>query len=409
MVETIAAQDGVIAHLSSTHSIGTGLVADVDVRLPDVAAGARLDRCDRRPRGDRTGSNREASATDHGPGWRQRPVVCHDRRRCPDPACRPPSRHRSIRRVAWHIRRVGGQLDRRFFLTLAEGIVGFVLVAAVLITLVEKPWTLESVFDSFNWGIATVLGQGDSAFVTSPAGRIVGWLLILFGVAMLGMITGALVAMVIDFLLKEGQGLGASGYKDHIVVCGWNTTARDLIDELRGDDYKPKVVVIADLEKNPAGDGVYFVRGDATNAEDLERAGIKEASAALVFPADASDEADMQLDPDDHGDRVGGAAASGPSPRSTTRATSRTSVRADVDELLVTSKIASHLLARSALYPGLTGHRHRHRVGRRGLRALPDHPARRVHRPVDRRGRGPAPRRPSGDAAVRSIAAATPS
>ena len=29
--------------------------------------------------------------------------------------------------------------------------------------------------------------------------------------------------------------------------------------------------------------------------------------------------------------------------------------RAEVDELLVTSKVASHLLARSALYPGLTG------------------------------------------------------
>ena len=29
-------------------------------------------------------------------------------------------------------------------------------------------------------------------------------------------------------------------------------------------------------------------------------------------------------------------------------------VRANVDELLVTSKIASHLLARSALYPGLS-------------------------------------------------------
>ena len=66
-----------------------------------------------------------------------------------------------IRRVAWHIRRVGGQLDRRFFLTLAEGIVGFVLVAAILITLFERPWTFESIFDSFNWGIATVLGQGD--------------------------------------------------------------------------------------------------------------------------------------------------------------------------------------------------------------------------------------------------------
>ncbi len=259
-----------------------------------------------------------------------------------------------IRRVAWHVRRIGGQLDRRFFLTLAEGILGFVLVAAIFITIFEGPWTIEKVFDSFNWGIATVLGQGNSEFVTSPAGRIIGWLLILFGVAMLGMITGALVAMVIDFLLKEGQGLGASGFKDHIVVCGWNTTARDLIDELKGDDYTSKVVVIADLEKNPAGAGVYFVRGDATNAEDLERAGIAEASAALVFPADASDDADMRsiltIMAIEHIAPHVRTVAEVNNPRHEPHFR-----RADVDELLVTSKVASHLLARSALYPGLTG------------------------------------------------------
>ena len=259
-----------------------------------------------------------------------------------------------IRRVAWHVRRVGGQLDRRFFLSLAQGILAFVAIAAILITLFEKPWTFESVFDSFNWGVATVLGQGDSAFVTSPAGRIIGWLLILFGVAMLGMITGTLVAMVIDFLLKEGQGLGASGYRDHIVVCGWNTTARDLIAELRGDDYQLRVVVLADLEKNPAGDGVYFVRGDATNEEDLVRAGIREASAALIFPHDSSDDADMRsiltimaIEHTAPGVRTV-AEVNNPKHEPHFR-------RADVNELLVTSKIASHLLARSALYPGLTG------------------------------------------------------
>jgi voltage-gated potassium channel len=258
-----------------------------------------------------------------------------------------------IRRVAWHVRRVGGQLDRRFFLSLAQGILAFVAVAAILITLFEKPWTFESVFDSFNWGIATVLGQGDSAFVTSPAGRIIGWLLILFGVAMLGMITGTLVAMVIDFLLKEGQGLGASGYRDHIVVCGWNTTARDLIAELRGDDYKLRVVVLADLDKNPAGDGVYFVRGDATNEEDLVRAGIREASAALIFPHDASDDADMRsiltimaIEHTAPGVRT---VAEVNNPRHEPHFR-----RADVNELLVTSKVASHLLARTALYPGLS-------------------------------------------------------
>ena len=259
-----------------------------------------------------------------------------------------------VRRIGWHLKRMVGQLDRRFFLSLAQGIVGFVLAAAVLITLFEKSWTVESVFDSFNWGIATVLGQGDSSYVTSPAGRLIGWFLILFGVAMLGMITGALVAMVIDFLLKEGQGLGASGYKDHIVVCGWNTTARDLVDELRGDDYKAKVVILADLEKNPAGDGVYFVRGDSTDEEDLKRAGIEQAAAALVFPRDPSDEADMHsilsIMAIEHAAPGVRTVAEVNNPKHEPHFH-----RADVDELLVTSKIASHLLARSALYPGLSG------------------------------------------------------
>jgi voltage-gated potassium channel len=259
-----------------------------------------------------------------------------------------------IRRVAWHVRRVATQLDRRFIISLAQGIVVFVAIAAVSITLLEKSWTIESTFDAFNWGIATVLGQGDPGFVTSPGGRIISWLLILFGVAMLGMITGALVALVIDFLLKEGQGLGASGYRDHIVVCGWNPTARDLIAELRGDDYRIKVVVIADVDKNPAGEGVYFVRGDTTNEDDLARAGISDASAALVFPSDSSDDADMRSIL-----TVMAIESVAPGVRTVSEVNNPKHEphfrRADVDEILVTSKLASHLLARSALYPGLSG------------------------------------------------------
>ena len=180
-----------------------------------------------------------------------------------------------------------------------------------------------------------------------------GWLLLLFGVAMLGTVTGALVAMVIDFLLKEGQGLGASGYRDHIVICGWNGTARDLVAELRGDAYQQKVVLVAEVDKNPAGDGVYFVRGDPTDESDLERAGIKEASAALVFPADPSDGADMRsiltIMAIEHAAPSVRTVAEVNNPRHEPHFR-----RAGVDELLVTSKVASHLLARSALYPGLT-------------------------------------------------------
>jgi voltage-gated potassium channel len=258
-----------------------------------------------------------------------------------------------IRRVVWHVRRVSSQLDRRFFLSLAEAIILLVVAGAVVITVLEKPLTLGSLFDSVNWGIATVLGQGDAGFATSPGGRVVGWLLILFGVGMLALITGALVALVVDFLLKEGQGLGSAGHREHIVVCGWNSTARDLIDELKGDDYKQKVVVLTMADKNPAGAGVYFVRGDATDAEDLARAGIDYASAALVFPSDATDEADM------HSILTIMAIKSvAPQVRTVAEVNNPRHEehfrRADVDELLVTSKVASHLLARSALYPGLS-------------------------------------------------------
>jgi voltage-gated potassium channel len=258
-----------------------------------------------------------------------------------------------IRRVGWHLARVRGAVDRRFFAQLLGGAFVLVLIAALLITLVEKPWTLGSLGASLNWGVQTILGQGDSSFVTTPVGWIVGWFFSLFGIAIIGTLTGALVALVIDFLLKEGQGLGASGYHDHIVVCGWNQTARDLIDELRGDEYRSKVVVLADVDKNPAGDGVYFVRGDSTDGPALERAGIREAKAALIFPVTATSEADM------HSILTIMAIESiAPDVRTVAEVNNPTHVehfrRTKVDEILVTSRLASRLLARSALYPGLT-------------------------------------------------------
>ena len=69
-----------------------------------------------------------------------------------------------VRRLVWHVRRVGGQLDRRFFLTLAEGIVGFVVLAAILITLLESRG-LRSFARST--GALYVLGVGVPLF---PAG-----------------------------------------------------------------------------------------------------------------------------------------------------------------------------------------------------------------------------------------------
>lgn len=264
-----------------------------------------------------------------------------------------------LRRIAWHGRRIASQLDRRFFLALLEGAAVFVVAAALLVTILEKPWSqgigeaIGGLGQSINWAVFTVLGKGDSSFVKTPGGYVISWVLALFGVAIVGTITGALVAVVIDFLLKEGQGMGAAGFKDHIVVCGWNTTARDLIEELKGDEYKSKVVVLAEMDKNPAGAHVYFVRGDSTSVEDLKRAGIEEAAAAIVFPLTESNDADM------HSILTVMAIESvAPEVRTVAEVNNPSHVehfeQAHADEVLVTSRVASRLLARSALYPGLS-------------------------------------------------------
>ena len=257
-----------------------------------------------------------------------------------------------LRRVAFHARRIGSQVDRHFFTTLLTAVLGFVAVATLLVALFEDKFTVAGIGATLYWAVTTVIGSGDPSYVTTAGGFVVAWLLAFFGVALVAAMTGAVVGFVIDFLLKEGQGMGAAGFRDHIVVCGWNSTARDLIEELKTDEYTTKVVVLHDSERNPAGDGVYFVRGDIT-AERPAAGGHPGGRSAIVFPGGRHQRGGHALDPVRDGDRVdraGGPDRGGsqqPGPREHFR-------RARADEVLVTSTLASRLLARSALYPGLS-------------------------------------------------------
>lgn len=258
-----------------------------------------------------------------------------------------------LTRLAYHLRRMRGVIGGRFLRPILIFLVSVIIVAAAIVNFLD----LQEGFDTFPrniyWALLTVLGQGDISYPDGPIGWVAHWFLAIVGVALLATITGAVVGFVIDFLLKEGQGMGASGYERHIVVCGWNATARDLINELQLDEYDARIVLLHDTDKNPAGDGVYFVRGDATNEEDLIRAGIPSAAAAIVCPADSSDDADMRSIL-----VVLAIETMAPQVRTVVEVNNPRHVphfrRASVDEVLVTPILASHLLARTAMYPGLS-------------------------------------------------------
>ncbi|MBJ7357299.1 NAD-binding protein [Nocardioides sp.] len=267
-----------------------------------------------------------------------------------------------LRRAAFHFRRMTSGMDGAFFGRVGVALLGFLLFTSTILTLAERDtegrgWHSVGGFfrelgDWFYWSLTTSFSAGDSSAVQTAIGQITGWLLILFGVAIVAAITGALVGFLIEYLLKEGMGMGAAGFRDHIVVCGWNSTARELVTELEGDEFTTKVVVIHDTDKNPAGDGVYFVSGDITRADDLRRAGIEEAMAAVICPADGSNEADMRSIL-----CVMAIEAIAPEVRTVVEANNPAHVehfqRAEADEIVVSSRLVSRLMARSSLYPGL--------------------------------------------------------
>jgi voltage-gated potassium channel len=267
-----------------------------------------------------------------------------------------------LRRASFHFRRMTSGMDGAFFGRVGVALAGFLVFTSLIVTFSErgKP---DKEFDTvgefftqlagwFYWSVTTSMSAGDSSQVRTPIGYVTSWLLVLFGVGIVAALTGALVGFLIEYLLKEGMGMGAAGFRDHIVVCGWNSTARELINELAGDEFTTKVVVIHDSDKNPAGEGVYFVSGDITQAADLRRAGIEEAMAAVVCPADGSNEADMRSIL-----CVMAIESIAPGVRTVVEANNPAHVehfeRAEADEIVVSSRLVSRLMARSSLYPGL--------------------------------------------------------
>jgi voltage-gated potassium channel len=75
--------------------------------------------------------------------------------------------------------------------------------------------------------------------------------------------------------------------KDHIVICGWSETTRAIVDQLRSEDVgEQRHIVIVDdkIDQPPIDDPyVYFVHGDPTENNTLERAGIPTASTAIIL------------------------------------------------------------------------------------------------------------------------------
>ena len=245
-------------------------------------------------------------------------------------------------------------LRREHLLRLLGVIAALVLLGAAGLTLFED----RSFPDALWWAIVTVttVGFGDIA-PASLGGRLIGVVLMFFGIGVLGMFTATIAGVFVEKRLRKERGMGSHDLEGHIILCEWNDRTREILKDLRADPRAAEapIALIADIETKPVADEqLFFVHGKLTE-ETLQRAGI-EGAATVVMVGDRSL---------DHGARDAKAVLSvltveslNPAVHSIVELASEENVphceRAGADEIIVGAEFSSRVISTAALDHGIS-------------------------------------------------------
>jgi len=202
----------------------------------------------------------------------------------------------------------------------------------------------------------TTVGYGDIT-PTTIAGRIIGVIIMMFGIGILGMFTASVASFFVEKKLKEDRGMKSFDCKDHIIICTWNLSTTDIIHELRSDSRTADtpIVLIADIELKPIeDDNLFFINGEA-NEENLNRANISESKTVIVL-------GDDRLEADNRDAKVVLTTLTietmNPDIYSIVQlekeSNARHCERAKADEIIIRSEFSNRLISRSALDHGIT-------------------------------------------------------
>ena len=186
---------------------------------------------------------------------------------------------------------------RTVIFRLAAALAAALVVGSALFHVIEGPRQGHINFFQSFWSVFFTMISGDFVEVkpVSAAGRILVTVLIFFGIGFVSVVTASIASALVIDKIKEGQGLKTLRLRGHILICGWNNGGPIILKELRTAGVDEHIVVVADLDDNPAPDDdrVHFVKGDCTEDEVLKRADTPHAATAIVL-ADASGDRSYQ-------------------------------------------------------------------------------------------------------------------
>ena len=220
-----------------------------------------------------------------------------------------------LHRPAVHRRKRFGLIMRRLIKSRTFPVLGAILLVFLLsslgVLLFEYPanQSFHSLWDAVWWTLVTAatVGYGDKVPLTT-GGRFVAILVMLFGIGLLGMVTGRIASWLVEWKIKEGSGLvDQKKVKKHFVICGWkNEMVSVLEDILRvNPDLSDEDIVLVstvepaeveNLRSRPSLQNIRFVRGDYVEENVLLRANVKQAAKVLVLADNSTQASDQEVD-----------------------------------------------------------------------------------------------------------------
>ncbi len=159
----------------------------------------------------------------------------------------------------------------------------------------------QSLGDAMWWSFVTIttVGYGDKVPVTGT-GRVIAVFLMLGAIASIALPSGILAsAMTQKFIsIKDGR-LSMKNFKNHIVICGWNNSAEQLMKVLEKHPQSlSKDIVAATLKPLDEIDdkSVLVKHGDFTKESILNDVSIKNASCVIVVAEELRGISDESVD-----------------------------------------------------------------------------------------------------------------
>jgi len=136
-----------------------------------------------------------------------------------------------------------------------------------------------SFLDSFYMNVITLSTTGyKEVYPLSQSGRVLTMVLIIFGISVLFYALRELNLFIFEgkYFQERKMQKKLNQLQDHYFICGFGRMGKKIVQELHKRN-KPFVVIEKDVEMLDQHSEFKFLQGDATEDEDLLRAGIKRA------------------------------------------------------------------------------------------------------------------------------------